>query len=849
MANSAANTVESRTDTYSIDDIVKDIQLVPYVRSRTVEFYATKLKPNTRLYAFFDGQPVSDHCRDTGFQLSSTNASTLTQLVEYGSPLITDSNGEIRGEFRIPGGRFFVGEKRFILTDDSTLSGDSDRETTRSESVYFAGGIDITKQNVTLNVITPTFETSQVTEVVTSDVAVSRPDVTTTTTPAPQVDSCAGAASIIACRCSRSGGAWCGDPVAQAFIVDNEMFISSMDLFFQQVDIASDRIFVQIRNMVNGYPGSTVIAAKYYTPDQIQPFISNDSTRAFRVEFDTPVFVEANHQYCFVVGGASPNTRLWFARLGEEVVNLPGKIVEAPATTEVSFRSLNGSTWNAEQFEQIKYKLYRAKFETGEMRLVFENSHEMDGWLLPTNPLQTQTGQTRVRVFHKGHGLTEGDRVSISLLDADSILIKFTDFVPQIDQVIHTSTGRGTITDVKSTAVADEFYITVKNSSGVMTSGQTYTCDALVKPVRDWFLMSSMDTKKGESITLNQCYGQIVSENISSRYPGGLIAGIPIAEFNNEHVTGSLGHSVVAVDSQDTFIINVQTPASVSGRFGGSGIRIYGCNEKYDVFNVSGAYMPYRSSEKWELLGIGHGGTGDVFESSNYNRMNPIEFKTQEDRFLGQPYKIASKSNEQINLSGDKSIEVRATFDSVSDRSSPVVNLDTFSATTISNRVEWITKDELSQVPEGQPTWIPEEDMVNGTETFKYVTKTVNLAVAANDIHIYIDVYKDLNADFDVYIKRLPVYESGSIEAMPWMKVTGLEKNRSSTDLTDFIEYHIVASEHIIPYTEDAVNYPGWLDGSGDPDPFTSFKVKLVGRARNSAKPPLFQALRIIAVT
>lgn len=844
-----ATTVESRTDTYSIDDIVKDVQLIPYIREAVVEFYATKLKPNTRIYAFFDGQPVSEFCRDIGFQLTAANAATATQLVEYGSPLITDANGEFRGEFKIPAGRFFVGEKKLVLSDDQNLSGDPDMESTRAEAVYFAGGLDITKQSVTLNVITPSFETSQIAETPINTPPTSRPVVVPTPVPEAPTDLCAGPVLSPACRCARSGGAWCADPVAQSFIVDNDMFISGLDIYFKQVDMLSDRIFVEIRNMVNGYPGATVLAVKYYTPDQIQPFISDDSTTAFRVSFDTPVFVEGNNQYCFVVGGASPNTRLWFARLGEEVVNIPGKIVEVPATTEVSFRSLNGTTWNAEQFEQIKYKLYRAKFQPGEMKIVFENDHSQDGWDLPDNPFQTQSGQTRVRVYHKNHGLTAGDRVSISLFDLEPFLIRYSDFVPQIGQTIHTSTGRGIITNITSTAVANEYRITVKNMSGIMTAGQTYTCDAMTRSVRDLFLASSMNSRKALSITLNQCYGQVLENSYGVRFPDGTIAGIPVSEFNTEYTSGSLGHSVIEVDSQDTFIINMQTPANRTGRFGGSFIRIYGCNEKYDVFNVSGAYLPYRSSESWKLEGIGHGDIGSIFESANYQRQPALQFQTQEDRFLGQPYKIASEANEQIQLGTDRSIEVTGTFGTTSEFSSPVINLDSFSITTISNRVEMMDREALRSIPVGEPTWVAEEDMVNGTESYKYVTRTVNLAAPANDIHIYLDVYKDLQADFDVYIKRVSVHESNSIEQLPWMKVTGLMKNRSSTDLTDFIEYHIIASEHIVPYSDDGNDYPGWLDGNGEPEPFTAFKVKLVGKTRNSAKPPLFRALRIIAVT
>lgn len=862
-------TVESRTDSYSIDDIVKDVQIIPFIRSKRVEFYVTKLKPFTRVYAFFDGQNVSAFCRDIGFQLSSNNASTATQLVEYGSPLITDANGELRGEFLIPGGRFFTGDRKFVLTDDSTFSGDPDLETTRAEAMYFAGGLDVTKQDVTLNIVTPEFKQSQVTETTTSTSSDTSRETTTDITappPGPVIDPPPPAPPALclptgtgifpdnrvantsieaeSCRCALGRRSWeCNDPIAQGFLVEEDMFISSVDVYFKTVDIVSDRIFVDIRTMVNGYPGPTKLVTKEFTPDQIAPFCSEDSTVPFKVEFSVPVYVEKNNQYCIVVGGASPNTRVWVAHLGQEVVNMPGKIVETPPTGQVSFRSLNGSTWNAEQFEQVKFKLYRANFEAGEMSLTFENDHSDDVWVLEENPLQFQSGSTKIRVFQKNHGLTPGDRVSLSLFDSEPFRIKYSDFVPQIGQFIHTTTGGGYVDTITSTNVENEYMVTLRQMSGVMTSGQTYTGDSLVKTVRDSYLVDSIGSKRAHNVTLNQCFGQVLENNFSIKYPGAILAGVPIAELNTEWTSSSIGHSVTAVDSMDSFIINVSTPATMTGRFGGQNIKLYKTNEKYEMFNVSGAYLAYRSSESWTLSGIAHGPEGTPFESMDYNRMPAVSFNTQEDKFLGQPYKIASSANESVNLGGDKSIEVNAKFGVRYGNLSPMINLDTFSITTVSNRVEWLDPAALAQEPAGVQNFWSEEDPINGSESFKYVTKTVNLANPANDLNIFVDVFRDLNADFDIYVKTLPVYGEGTIESQPWQKAQ-ITKSRSSVDLTDFIEYHVVASEQIVPYTSNGDSYPGW-----SAEPFSSFKVKIVGRTKNSAKPPLFKSLRIIAVT
>ena len=53
----------SQTLNQDLGDRVVDIGFSPFMRSQNVTFNATRLKPNTRVYAYFDGDPVSDHCR------------------------------------------------------------------------------------------------------------------------------------------------------------------------------------------------------------------------------------------------------------------------------------------------------------------------------------------------------------------------------------------------------------------------------------------------------------------------------------------------------------------------------------------------------------------------------------------------------------------------------------------------------------------------------------------------------------------------------------------------------------------------------------------------------------------
>ena len=108
----------------------------------TITFVGVKLKPNTKLYAFYDDTPVSQYCTPYGGL--------------KGQQLITDADGQIAGTYDVPGSTFFNGEKTFLLTNDKNRTGDPDIETCTASAPFFSGGLDVAKQETTLNVISPT---------------------------------------------------------------------------------------------------------------------------------------------------------------------------------------------------------------------------------------------------------------------------------------------------------------------------------------------------------------------------------------------------------------------------------------------------------------------------------------------------------------------------------------------------------------------------------------------------------------------------------------------------------------------------------------------------------------------
>ena len=98
-----------------VENRLLEVTNVPFMRSKKLFFRATGLKPNTRMFAFFDNTPVADFVRSETFQFATdtwTGNSTgffvgnqhknTTAHPEGSSTLTTGSDGSLEGSFFIP---------------------------------------------------------------------------------------------------------------------------------------------------------------------------------------------------------------------------------------------------------------------------------------------------------------------------------------------------------------------------------------------------------------------------------------------------------------------------------------------------------------------------------------------------------------------------------------------------------------------------------------------------------------------------------------------------------------------------------------------------------------------------
>jgi len=228
------------------------------------------------------------------------------------------------------------------------------------------------------------------------------------------------------------------DPLAQSFSVagnveapsrdiglnddENGVYVTSVDVYFARKDSGSSPVTLQIRTVELGTPTLNVIGNSV-TLDPNNITTSDTGEIATNFKFPEPIYLSPGQEYALVLLAPSSNEyEVWVARMGEETVesqNLPDvqKITYGQQWALGSlFKSQNGSIWTAEQLEDLKFKLYKAKFSTTPGNAVFANPSldTSNGYIttLGSNPIVTfpKTGYIGITTVYDSVGISSYSR-------------------------------------------------------------------------------------------------------------------------------------------------------------------------------------------------------------------------------------------------------------------------------------------------------------------------------------------------------------------------------------------------------------------------------------------------------
>ena len=201
--------------------------------------------------------------------------------------------------------------------------------------------------------------------------------------------------------------------------VRDACFITSVDLFFDFVDLNSNQNYVrvEVRNTrPDGTPGNVVIgyASKFLTDSDGSAVGRALATTGTNFRFNSPVYLTANKIYALVVKTRSPLTSLYVAELGKtDITSGKGGLISKPPVIGQAggtlFTSDNGFTYIPNPTKDLKFRLFKAKFDTNtnEFNLKSKNSKLAIniGKYYDGLPIRVFKNSSYVLVKHPNHGM------------------------------------------------------------------------------------------------------------------------------------------------------------------------------------------------------------------------------------------------------------------------------------------------------------------------------------------------------------------------------------------------------------------------------------------------------------
>jgi hypothetical protein len=563
-----------------------------------------------------------------------------------GDALVANFSGDLNLLFAIPNTdavRFRTGTREFKLIDNIAAQGDF---TSRGRSLYRAEGVLETRQQ-TVNAV----RNAELAEELLRD---NRVVVETSE------------------RVVADTG-WF-DPLAQTFLVQQKggAFLTKVDIFFAAKD-DSIPVTLEIREVVNGYPGKLVLPFSRVSkkPADVNlstnfvsvagvPTPSYDTPTTF--EFPSPVYVQDNGEYCIVLLTDSNKYRVWISQIGDLIPGSNRTISEQPYMG-VFFKSQNASTWTADQNQDLKFTIYRARFDTAAIANVEFVNDVLPFQRLDIDPIEIKTGVTKVRVYQRDHGMPVGSRVIIT----DSDQTKLTGVVGT--GTIATNTANTTLTGTNTL-----FNSQLQVGTAIYSSTGTFIGKVAV-------ISSNTSATLAANATQTLTAGSAFNYNAP-------IFGIPADEIYNTHII-----SDVDIDS---YCITVTTTPTASGYAGASTIRATR-NLQYDSVQPNIQIQTF--SETSTSFGI-KTTSGKSVDSTTQNAYSLdstfVDVLANENNYFFEPKMVASEINENNNLSGNKSAAFNITMQTDNDALSPILDTQRISLIAVSNKINNPSSDNMN---------------------------------------------------------------------------------------------------------------------------------------------------------
>ena len=866
----------------SIGDKLRSTAVIPFMRTKNVTFVAQGMKPNTRVYPFFDKVSVTAFVTPTGGSL--------------GGNLVTDGNGQVEGVFVIPdpnvagNPKFKTGERLFRLTSSENNLSNPEPETF-AQSIFTSTGILRTVQE---EIIATRNGRIEVTSVNQTQTVSSQTSSDQTTSNWVQIREDNEEDNEEGTRGEPSF-----DPLAQTFEssqIGGEL-ITKIDVFFQRKD-KDIPVLCQIREVQNGFP---TIRQLPFAGKHLNPYMSGTvamTSGGTTVNGTNTDFLTGKHN--LKVGdtitieglgnqtsGVAPDTNNY------DTEALVAKVTAINSDTELTVDTAAARGGNTKKISNVNLSstadvpttfrfdapIY-VKDDTEYCIVLFTPCESYFAWISRMGELDI--GGTRMISKQPHLGVlfkSQNNKTWNSYQYED---MKFTIYRAQfpIDTSGTLTLTNGVVpskvlaTDPVRTISGQQFVqithpnhhmyssnnnVTISGVSsgitttlnGAITGTGTGASNDITIDANSEFVVDAGGTNITIKIDDEIIIGTLQSSTVirpTTRGADGTTAathsdgatvelyqlnGIPLDQINKTHT--ALANILV-----DSYTVSTSVAANATSNQGGSAVVVTE-NAMMDggkillpvvQFPDTGITSSIRSTSATSPNG----------SESSFNLQGASFAKgitLGENFFFDRPRMIASTINETNEISGSKSFFLDVNLSTSNDNLSPIIDLDRKSVVAFTNKLNKIDSASDMGVTALQGDFVASDQPSGDNNTAIYITRRSALETPATGLKVILDARRFASSEIKVMFKILRSDDSSDFDEIGYQffNTTGTTDSVVNASLSedDFKEYQYTAGRK--------------SDGTGDPlEEFIAFSIKIIMQGTNTSEPPLIKDLRAIAL-
>ena len=797
--NGVRTSIVPDTVTTNLGDKVVEVNFVPFIRSRKIYFKASRMKPNTKVYAFFDGIPMSDYVTsDTYVSYSNTTDSAnyfnATGHPEGSSTLITDANGNLEGSFVIPNTdilKFKTGSRIFRLTNSSTNA--LKNTETSAETAYFAQGVMNTVENQVVSTRVPQISRSEVNDQrITVDKQVNT-SVARTFNWNPVFNQPV--------------------PVQTVSTDTNNPTDNGSGLPPKDDTVIDDPNIGDGAGEVPNWPNIGITGPDNAVPSDVVDTWASPDWWWDWTNFQEDTYVDPLAQ-SFIIdtpGGVfATSLDIYFAQKDDTApvtVQIRTMVNGAPTQTVVPFSqtvksaaditvSDNASIATTFTFESPVYLMQGVEY----CFVVMCNSDKHKIYVSELGEYDLTTPSYRI---------TKQPYNGVMFKSANA-----STWTPEQTKDIKFSLRRAAF---------------AQNGQAVFNNAPVPVRSLGVDPIETTNASNIVRVyHKNHGHFAGSSFVTLANVTANS---GSALNGIPVSQLNTTH-------TVVSVEI-DSYTIQVAANATSSGRSGSPDPLSTGTgaipavtateNKTFNVIHpiVQQSIIP-STDISWQAkvtTGRSLAGTETPHTVSGY-----VDLKVNDNTEFTRPQTIVSAPNVSSLSTGAYSFIMKGSMSTASENISPVIDLDRVSVVTVANRID----NPIGSLTSGYNevhNFVDETQAIGGSVLSKYITRKIELNEPATALNIFTLVNQPSGAGIKLWYKVLASGTDTNFETLGWTEATPDTAIPTSDNPNDFTEAQYTITEAILGVE------------------FTAFAVKITFTSENSSKIPTCRDFRAIAIT